>query len=123
MSKEHFPSMRWHPETGEARVFNAAHEVPEGWLDAHPNDPKAKAAEPAGDSAGEGEPAKEDLTRAQIIAALTEGQIEFSKNARTGPLYVKLTEAVKANLAARNITFEQDAPTSALLELAKAPQE
>jgi hypothetical protein len=45
-----YPAFRWHPETGEAKVFNSEGDVPEGWLHKHPEDPSLEKPEVAEDS-------------------------------------------------------------------------
>jgi hypothetical protein len=44
--RKSLPTMAWHPETGENQIFDHPSEVPEGWLDTHPNN-KPKAAKEA----------------------------------------------------------------------------
>lgn len=45
MAEPGFPGMRWHPKTGENRIFQNAEDVPEGWLAYHPAD-SAKSPPP-----------------------------------------------------------------------------
>jgi hypothetical protein len=52
MSDRHnYPAYKWHPETAEQRLFTKAAEVPEGWLDTHPDNLK-NVSEPVRDAAG-----------------------------------------------------------------------
>ena len=106
-----FPAYMWSPE-GEKRVFEKAEDVPEGWLDHHPNHfdgqkppPPAKAAAPT------------PMTRDEIVAALIAGEIPFSKNAGTRALYDQLTAKVKVALKAHKIHYSDEMDTRKLLEL------
>lgn len=112
-----FPSMRWSP-TGEARTFNAEHEVPEGWADKHPSDPNhTPPAEPQNGAA----PAETlPMTRDEITVALTAGGIDFFPNTGTKKLYALLTARVQAVLTTRGIEFPADADARALLALIPA---
>lgn len=112
-----FPAMRWHPTTGEWQIFKTADEVPEGWLNHHPEHKTEKEAPPP--------PQKKsslDLTRPEIMEALSAGDIEFKQNTGTAALYVLLTEKVKAVLNERNIAFDDSAGTKALLGLLPAQE-
>jgi hypothetical protein len=71
--------MIWHPETGENRTVNAAHEVPEGWLPHHPNDPNFVPAEPQ-------PPPKPSVDRGMLITQLRRRGINFSPRASTKEL-------------------------------------
>lgn len=115
MSKDpNFPAHKFHPVTGELKVCNSAADVPEGWIDTHPNNlPKVDpaAADPAANKAGL------EMSREEIMGALDEGGIEYSKNAPTTTLYKKLTEAVKKTLLERGIAYDESFNTKQLLEL------
>jgi hypothetical protein len=83
-----FPALMWHPETGEASVFNSAEEIPEGYLDKHPK------------HAGDVKPiVKTELSRSEIIAALRERGIEFAPATGTPKLYDLLVNAIEAKEA------------------------
>lgn len=112
-----YPSMRWHPETGEMAVYNAPHEVPEGWLDTHPNNvSKVKKAE---------KPAAEanllPMTKAEIVKALTDGGIPFKPQTGAKGLYALLDTALRAHLAAEKIEVPEGANVPALMALANPP--
>ena len=111
-----FPAYMWSPE-GEKRVFEKAEDVPEGWLDHHPNHfdgrkppPPAKAAAPT------------PMTRDEIVAALDAGAIPFSKNAGTKALYDQLAAKVVEALKERGIPFDPKADTRVLLGLLPPPE-
>ena len=103
------PTMAWDPETGDAQVYNHPSEVPEGFLDAHPNHPKFKPAPAA-------EPGSE-MTRAEVIAALKSGGVSFNPAAKQAVLYELLTVAVKKALDATKVKYDPALPTKQLLAL------
>jgi hypothetical protein len=49
--RNNYPAYKWHPETAEQRLFTKAAEVPEGWLDTHPDNLK-NVSEPVKDANG-----------------------------------------------------------------------
>lgn len=111
------PTMAWHPETGESKIYNHPSEVPEGWLDTHPdNVPKAPKPAPS--------PVEDKLpmTRKEIVAALTEGGLQFDPKAPVKVLYAQLTDAVKSALTDAGVSFDDAADTKALLEKLPKPE-
>lgn len=102
------PTMAWHPKTGENKIFNSSSEVPEGWLDTHPNNVAEKSAP--------------DMTRKEIIAALSSGGIQFDERANKETLYEVLTDAVKKALTEAEITFNPALTTKQLLDLLPSPE-
>lgn len=108
MSK-HEPTMAWHPETGENKIFNHPSEVPEGWLDTHPSN-VAKAEKPA---AFKDAP----MSKEEIVAALTAGGVQFDANAKPKALQGVLREAVTKALTAAEVSFDANASTKELLSL------
>lgn len=80
--------MMWHPKTGERGVFADADTVPAGWLDHHPD-----AAQPVAEEVSD-----DCLSREEIVTALQEGGVEFSKNARTASLDKQLRTALVEDL-------------------------
>lgn len=110
MSK-HEPTMAWHPETGENKIFNHPSEVPEGWLDTHPSN-VAKAEKPATVAFKDAPMSKDD-----IVAALTAGGVQFDANAKPKALQGVLREAVIKALTAAEVAFDADKSTKELLSL------
>ena len=89
------PKMKWDPDTGENRVFGDDEPAPTGWLDHHPEDPAyagaPKSAKRAAKAAtGDAAPMK----RAEITAALKEGNVPFSANDKTDALEARLRAAL-----------------------------
>lgn len=116
MSKDpNFPAMKWHPTTGESKLCTVAEDVPDGWLDTHPNnlpkpDEKAKPA---------GEP-ELPMTRKDIIKELDAAGVAFPKMAKTQALYDLLGDTAKNFLAAAKVDYAPDADVPSLLALVKA---
>jgi hypothetical protein len=115
MKNQQFPAMMWHPITGEAVTVNSAAEVPDGYLDQHPNS-LAEAEKATPEKPAVGLP----MDRAAIVAALNEGEIAFKKNAPTGALYNQLTASLRDALASANVTAPDSAEAPELLEMVKA---
>lgn len=97
------PWLRRHPETGEARTFHKAEDIPPDWLHRHPDDPLCERPRPSPAPAPEPEvePAyglevQPMPTRADIIAKLVELGIPHSKNAPTRALYNQAVKAIAA---------------------------
>lgn len=79
------PAFFYGPD-GEAEVFNAAEDVPEGWQD-HPfkvEDPKEAVAPPE----------LPPLTRKQIMAELTERKVGYDVTQNTKSLYELLVSEI-----------------------------
>src|SRR5690242_2512216 len=85
----HGPIMAWHPETGEAQVYASEANVPEGHLPHHPKDANKAAAVKEKEAA-----AQPDMTRDEIVAALTAGGVTFNPKAKQKELATVLREAV-----------------------------
>lgn len=98
-----FPGMRWHPQTGESRVFDKAEDVPEGWINTHPASLPAEAA-----PAGADETASLNMTRKEIVAALEEGGIQFNPRHGVKALYALLVENLKKALTEMDVPFNAD---------------
>lgn len=113
-----YPAMKWHPETGEMRVYAKAEHVPEGWLDTHP----ANLAHVQALAAAAPKPVKLSLTRQEILAALHEGGIEHNIKAKTQDLHERLRERCVAHLTDAGVEFDAAADTKALLELIPKPE-
>lgn len=109
MKHSKFPGLRWDVE-GNVHHCETEDDVQEGWTDNHPDSaPKAKAA---GDS----------MTRPEIVAALEQGGITFSKNAPTAALAKQLHTAVFTALEEAAIAYEHDMTTKQLLGLLTPPE-
>jgi hypothetical protein len=107
-----FPALYWHPETGEAAVYNSAAEVPTGHLDHHPKHfDGLNPPPPARD------PDVIPMTREEIVAVLKESEIKFAANAGIKSLYSLLVSSVKEHLTAEGIEFPETATGPELLEL------
>lgn len=123
------PTMAWNPEKleeggYESRTFNHPSEVPEGWLDTHPEHPSLKVPvkppgviNPKGSKAPEAAKVPLDMTRKEITAALDEGGVKYDPQAKVADLYPLLTENVKKALLEAEIEFDPNAGTKALLAL------
>jgi hypothetical protein len=111
-----FPAYYYSPD-GEARIFQSADEVPEGWTTKHPDHHiDDKKPEPAA-------PPVDKLTREEVIAALVSGGIEFKKNAGTAALEKQLRESAIAYLTDKDggqVSFPADISTRKLLALLPA---
>lgn len=118
-----YPAMKWHPETGEARAFTKAGDVPDGWLDTHPNNISVVDKAAANNKDVVGKPVPLPLTRKEMVAALQQGGIAFDPAAKVDVLYAVLTEAVKKFLTDAEIEFDPALDTKALLALVPPVQE
>jgi|GEM_PF-4803772 len=107
-----YPALKWHPETGECSLFNDAAEVPDGYLDVHPNN-LAKESEKA---------ATLPMKRKAIIAALKSGSISFDPQADAATLYDLLLSGVKAALTEQELAFDAESDDAPAL-LALFPKE
>jgi hypothetical protein len=101
-----FPGHRWHPETGEMRVFQKAEDVPARWLDFHPGEPlNAVPADAEKRIAAENtekrveKPAAIPLSRQQVVADLQRRGVAFQRNATTKVLYDLLVAEVERSAA------------------------
>lgn len=127
MTKDpHYPAYKWHPETGEQKLFTKAGDVPQGWLDTHPSnlseDDKARLADAAKAPEAQTKAAPLSLTRKEVVKALQDGGIQFDPAAKVDVLYAILTEAVKKFLTEAEVEFDPAADTKALLELLPKPE-
>lgn len=109
-----FPGMRWHPVTGENEIFHTADDVPEGYLDYHPSNPPEGAAKVVADDL--------PLSRAEIVAHLTDGGVKFKAKADTTTLYVLLATKLKEHLATAEIEIPTAATVPELLALVPKPE-
>lgn len=119
------PTMAWHPETSESRIFNHPSEVPEGWLNTHPSNVSKEDAKPVSVSKEPVKPADADkvpMTRKEIAAALSDGGVAFDPKQSVKVLYTQLTEAVKTALTDSGVEFDPAADTKALLEKLPKPE-
>lgn len=114
MRDSNYPALKWDPATGEARRFDAAEEVPAGWLD-HPADPNAPLPAPAPPA-----PAAQAMARTEMKAALDAGGIPYAKNAPDKTLYELLLASLKDHLTTAAVEFDPEADAPALLALVKA---
>lgn len=117
-SKE-FPAMKWHPETGVPEVFHTAQDVPDGYLDCHPNSLEAKKAS----QAAAGNTNQLPMTKAEIVEALKAGNIEFKPNQGAKALYDILEAALREHLTANKVEIPEGANVPALLALANPKSE
>lgn len=117
MIEKHLPTMAWHPESGESQIFNHPSEVPSGWLDSHPEDPKRPKAEKSA-------PALKDapMSKDEIVAALTAGGVPFDATAKAKALQPVLREAVTKALTEAEVKFDETLPTKELLALLPNPE-
>lgn len=110
-----FPAMMWHAVTGEVGLFIKAEDVPEGYIDTHPNNlANVAPAELPNASAALSMP------RDEIVKALEEGGIPFKPNASDKKLHNLLVFKVKEVLQAAEIEFD-DACTDAKTLLGLLP--
>lgn len=116
-----FPGMRWDPKTGENQTFQSAGDVPEGWIDHHPNDgeqgtpPKAARPAPA-------DKVELPLTRKEIVEHLKAGGVAFTITAGTQALYDLLLASVQGALTEQKIEFDP-AETNVVTLLGLFPKE
>lgn len=115
MSKD-FPAWRYDPVTREGRVFDTADDVPEGWVDRLGAEGEVVTVKVKGGAAKAPEP-KDDgtMTRAEIMAALKGGGVDFKVTAKTDELHDLLKGKVMEVLTQRNIEFDADADARTLL--------
>lgn len=121
-SRAEYPAMKWHPETGEAKVFHKAEDVPDGYLDTHPSNLANVAAANQEASKKLNKAKTLPLSKDEIIAALVEGGIGYPKQASAKALYDLLTEKVKAALTEAGTSFDPEADTKTLLGLLTPPE-
>lgn len=113
------PTRAWHPQTGESQVFNHPSEVPEGWLDTHPDNIK-KDAPKAAEVKNDGE--KLSMTRKELVEALAAGGIEHDPKAPVKVLDGVLREAAIAFLTDAKVEFDAKADTKTLVGLLPKPE-
>lgn len=111
MADPNYPAMKWHPETGEAKTFTSADEVPEGWLDTHPSN--LPATPDAGAASVPARPDPLPMSRDAIKKALDDAGITYAKNAKDQTLYDLLVSELRAHLTDQDIHWAEtdDAPT------------
>lgn len=117
MNIQTFPALMWHAVTGEVGLFTKAEDVPEGYIDTHPNN-LASVTQPAAEQPNA--PAALSMTRDEIVKALEEGGIPFKPNASDKKLHNLLVFKVKEVLQAAEIEFD-DACTDAKILLGLLP--
>jgi hypothetical protein len=110
-----YPALKWHPETGDCRLFHSEGQVPKGWLDQHPRNLAPEKLDPAS-------PAALPMTRKEIVEALNSGGISYDPKAKASVLFDQLTVAVKEALTEANISFDDAADTKELLALLPTPE-
>jgi hypothetical protein len=108
----HGPVMAWHPETGESQVYPSEADVPEGHLPHHPND----ANKPVPVSV-KGVADQTQMSREEIVAALSAGGVTFNPRAKHKELAAVLREAVTKALFESGVDPVPDFPTKQLMEL------
>jgi hypothetical protein len=110
--------MLWNAKTGEAQVFADNDTPPAGFIDHHPADVE-KGGKPAKDPAS---PAEKPLTKAEIVAALEAGGVEFDKGAKADVLGKQLHDALVAALTASNTAMTGEESTRELLAMVEGAQ-
>lgn len=122
MKDLNYPAMKWHPETGESRVFIAPEDVPAGWIDTHPNnlppDVKPVAEALAAKIEGDALP----LTKKQIKVELDAAGVTYPATANVKALYELLSDTLKTFCANNDIAYEPNADVPTLLALVKQPE-
>lgn len=106
------PKMRWNPETGESKVFATVEDVPEGWLDHHPEDPAYADA-----TAEKATPAAKGLSKSETIAALKQGGVTHDPKATLPELTELLVTALRGALDAKGVEYTPEATARELLIL------
>lgn len=99
-----YPRYRWDAAGKAHRCEGPDDDNPE-WTDAHPGSAGATV-----------------MTREEVVEALQEGGIAYSKNAPTAALRRQLADAVRAVLTTNDITFDDADDTKTLLGLLPAPE-
>lgn len=119
MSKFLGPTVMYGPK-GESEIFTDSSLVPEGWQD----DPAKFTAD--GELVKPPETGDDDKTtaavalpmaRADIVAALKAGKVEFKGNAKTGDLYALLLSALLAHAKEAEIEVPEGATAPDILKL------
>lgn len=113
MTHRKFPGLRWDAE-GNTHYCATEDDVQPGWTDYHPDNPPVSATVEKGLGA--------DMSRAEIIAALEEGGVTFSKNAPTASLAKQLRTAILSELEEQSVKYEPTSSTKDLLALIPAPE-
>lgn len=114
---KHEPTMKWHPETCESKIFNHPSEAPADWLDTHPSN-AAKVEKAAAVPVFKDAPMSKD----EITAALTAGGISFDASAKAKALQPVLREAVTKALDEAEVEFDANLSTKELLALLPDPE-
>lgn len=118
MNIQTFPALMWHAVTGEVGLFTKAEDVPEGYIDTHPNN-LANVAQPAAELVAA--PAVIlSMTRKEIVKALEDGGIQFNPRAKAVELHDLLVAKVKEVLKNMELEFD-DACTDAKILLGLIP--
>ncbi len=100
--------IKWHPKTGEHKVFEDDELAPPDWLPYHPDDT---------DKGGEGVEvvAPKPYTVKEVQELLTEGGVQFDSKMKLADLTTLLDQSVKAALIARGVHFDEAEPTRDLV--------
>lgn len=115
MTDPNYPAMKWHPETGEAKTFTSADEVPKGWLDTHPNNLPANP-----DAGSASVPARPDplpMSRDAIKKALDDAGITYAKSAKDQTLYDLLVSELRAHLTSQGVAWGKGDDATTLIHL------
>jgi len=104
---QEYPRVVFDPETGTSRVVKSESEVPEGWLDRHPQDPRSKPLKDSHSRAGTPSDGAQALTDRSPAESRPDASVGLDR------------PAIIASLRERNIVFNPRAPTEALRGLLK----
>lgn len=113
MTHSKFPALRW-DAAGNVHHCETEDDVQPGWTDYHPDSAPVSAILEKGLGA--------DMTRTEIITALEDGGVTFSKNAPTAALAKQLRVAVLSALEEHDVKYDNAASTKDLLALIPAPE-
>lgn len=101
--------IRWHPQTGEHKVFGNNEQAPPDWLPYHPDD-TAKAGEPEPELV-----LVKPFTVKEVQELLTSGGVQFDPKAKLADLTELLDKTVKSALIAHGIHHDEAEPTRVLV--------
>lgn len=126
--------MKWHPKSGEMRVFQDDEAHPDGWISTHPDnlavlreagiphpdDPESgKAVKQAKQVVNStGKPPEFTMSRSEIIAALKAGGISYPANGSAVALHDLLRAKLTEVLTERNVENLDDLTTQDMLSIA-----
>lgn len=108
MANTKYPAFRWHPATGVCHCVENESGDDDSFLDFHPDD-SSKAGDQGSSGSEDPKTGVDAMTKAEIMAALDAGNVEYDKNANKPALYSLLDTRLRETLA----KTDQDVPDNA----------